>query len=128
MLTILQIFLAALGSWLFGAVWYGVLGKRWMSAAGVTQEQVSDKNPTPFIVSFLCALVVAAAMNHVLNTGGLVTLGAGLTTGASIGLFFSLPWIVTNYLFAHRDRALIWIDGTYAVVGSAIMGTVLTLW
>ncbi|MEO1399573.1 MAG: hypothetical protein AAFU56_11995 [Pseudomonadota bacterium] len=44
-----------------------------------------------------------------------------------MGLFMSVPWLATNYGFAGRPFRLTLIDGAYAAIGSAVIGTVLTL-
>jgi len=123
----LSVVAAATAAWIFGAIWYGVVGKQWMAASGLTEESVNRSNPAPYIVSFLCALLVAGMMRHVLVTSGVETVGKGLLTGLGLGLFIAAPWGVTNVLFAQRDRALIWMDGVYPSVGMALMGVVLVL-
>ena len=123
----LSVVAAATAAWIFGAIWYGVVGKQWMAASGLTEESVNRSNPAPYIVSFLCALLVAGMMRHVLVTSGVETVGKGLLTGLGLGLFIAVPWGVTNVLFAQRDRALIWMDGVYPTVGMALMGVVLVL-
>ncbi len=123
----LSVVAAATAAWIFGAIWYGVVGKQWMAASGLTEESLNRSNPAPYIVSFLCALLVAGMMRHVLVTSGVETVGKGLLTGLGLGLFIAAPWGVTNVLFAQRDRALIWMDGVYPTVGMALMGVVLVL-
>jgi len=123
----LSVVAAATAAWIFGAIWYGVVGKQWMAASGLTEESANRSNPAPYIVSFLCALLVAGMMRHVLVTSGVETVGKGLLTGLGLGLFIAAPWGVTNVMFAQRDRALIWMDGVYPTVGMALMGVVLVL-
>ena len=44
--TYLAIFLAAIGGFAVGAVWYMSLAKPWMAAVGRTEEQIkADQNP-----------------------------------------------------------------------------------
>jgi hypothetical protein len=123
----LSVVAAATAAWIFGAIWYGVVGKQWMAASGLTEESLNRSNPAPYIVSFLCALLVAGMMRHVLVTSGVETVGKGLLTGLGLGLCIAAPWGVTNVLFAQRDRTLIWMDGVYPTVGMALMGVVLVL-
>ena len=118
---------AAVAAWVFGAIWYGVIGKQWMAASGLTEETVNRKDPAPYIVSFLMAIVVAGMTRHILASSGVDTAGKGLMTGLGLGAFIALPWMTTNIMFSGRNRALIWMDGTYTVVGSALIGLVLTL-
>ena len=117
---------AAAAAWIFGAIWYGVVGKQWMAAAGLTEETVNRKNYVAFVGSVLCAVLVAGMSRHIFQTANIDTTGAGIVTGLGLGLFIATPWIATNYLFAERPKSLILIDGIYATVGCTLMGLVLT--
>ena len=125
-MTVLSVFAAAVASWVFGAIWYSVMAKPWLSAVGLTEETINRKNPVPYIGSFL-AVLVAGMMRHVFFTSGIDSVGKGFITGLGIGLFLATPWLATNYLFAQRPKALILIDGAYATGGCAVMGLVLML-
>jgi hypothetical protein len=126
-MEILNVIAAGAAAWVFGAVWYGVIGARWMAASGLTEETVNRSDPIPYVVSFLCALIVAGMTRHILASTGVTTLGGGLVTGLGLGAFVAAPWIAVNVLFGQRDRNLIWMDGMYPVVGMALMGLVLIL-
>lgn len=121
----LSVIAAAVAAWIFGAIWYGVIGKQWMAASGLTEETIDRKNPAPYIVSFLCTVLVAGMTRHVLVTSGVDTVGKGMLTGLGLGLFVAAPWIATNVMFSQRDRGLIWMDGVYPTIGMALMGGVL---
>ncbi len=124
---VLSVVAAAAAAWIFGAVWYGMIGKQWMDASGLTEETIDRKNPAPYIVSFAGTLIVAGMMRHILaSTGGHTGFG-GMLTGLGLGLFVVLPWIATNVMFSQRSRSLIWMDGVYPVVGCALMGLILTI-
>ncbi len=123
----ISVIAAAVAAWIFGAVWYGIIGKQWMAASGLTEETIDRKNPAPYIVSFLCTLIVAGMMRHILAASGAHSGSAGLLTGLGLGLFVATPWIATNVMFSQRPRSLIWMDGVYPTVGCALMGLVLTI-
>lgn len=127
---ILAVLAAALASYAFGAVWYMVNAKSWMAAAGIEQDEngrPKNESAMPYIISAICAIVVAGMMRHTFAMAGIDSVGKGLVAGLGIGLFFSAPWIITNYAYSSRPRTLTMIDVGYAVIGSTIMGTVLTL-
>ena len=124
---IISVIAAAIAAWVFGAVWYGVIGKQWMEASGLTEESIDRKNPAPYIVSFLCTILVAGMMRHILATSGVHSGFSGLLTGLGLGLFVVTPWVATNVMFSQRPRSLIWMDGVYPTVGCALMGLILTI-
>ncbi len=132
-MEILNVLAAAVASYAFGSVWYMVLAKPWMAAAGVAESDIKDENgkmvggPAPFIIAFVCAIIIAGMMRHIFMLAGIVDVGKGMVAGFGIGVFIVTPWIATNYAFSMRPRALTIIDGGYAVIGSTLMGIVLTL-
>lgn len=121
------VLVAAIASYAFGAAWYMVLGKQWMAAANLTEEDVDRKNPTPFIISFVAAILVAGMMRHAFEMAGITSSSKGMWAGFGLGAFIAAPWILTNYAFAGRSMRLMFIDGLYAIVGCTIMGLILTL-
>lgn len=121
------VLIAAVASYAFGAMWYMLLSKPWMEAAGLTEEDVNRKNALPFIVAFVAAVLVAGMMRHMFTMAGIDAPNKGLWAGFGLGAFIAAPWVITNYAFAGRPMRLMYIDGLYAVVGCTIMGIVLTL-
>lgn len=126
-MEVLNVIAAAVAAWVFGAVWYMALSKQWMEASGLTPESIDQKNPVPYVVSLIGAILVAGMTRHIMATSGVTTAGGGFVTGLGLGLFVALPWIVNNVLYGQRDTRLIWLDGGYPVIGTAIIGLVLNL-
>lgn len=124
---VISVIAAAAAAWIFGAVWYGVIGTRWMEAQGLTEASIDRSNPLPYIGSFLCCILVAAMTRHILTMSGIDGIGASAATGFGLGLFVAAPWIATNVLFSNKNRGLIWMDGAYPVGGMLLMGIVLAL-
>lgn len=127
----LGVVIAAAGSWGFGAAWYMALSKPWIEASGIEVDEngrpTGGNNPTPFILSAICMILVAGLMRHIFAMSGIDTVGEGLSSGGAIGLFFIAPWTMINNAYGMRPFKLTLIDGGYAVIGCAIIGTVLTL-
>lgn len=121
---------AAAGSYAFGAFWYMINSKAWIAASGIDcDENGRPKNgsATPFVLSAFAMIVVAGMMRHIFAMSGIDTVSQGFVGGLGVGAFFVLPWVLTNYAYSMRPRMLSVIDGTYAVVGCTIIGTILTL-
>ncbi|MEO0566186.1 MAG: DUF1761 domain-containing protein [Pseudomonadota bacterium] len=130
-MDILNVFIAGLASYMFGAFWYIALSKPWMAAAGVEQGEdgkpINGSDPVPYILGLVCAVIVAAAMNQFFTKADIIGIGSGAIWGFGIGSCLATPWILTNYGFAGRPPKLMFIDGAYATIGCTIIGTILTL-
>ena len=130
-MEVVNVLVAAAGSWVFGAVWYMALAKPWMEAAGIERDEKGRPkggfNPTPFILSAICMVLVAGLMRHIFLGSGIVTIGKSLESGLGIGAFFIAPWTMINNAYAGRPFKLTLIDGGYAVFGCGIIGTILAL-
>jgi hypothetical protein len=127
---VLAVLVAAAAAYAFGAAWYMTLGKTWVKAAGVACDENGRPvggSAMPFVISAVAMIIVAGMMRHVFIMSGLDTPGEGLMGGFGLGAFVVLPWIVTNYAYAMRPRALSLIDGGYALIGCTIIGLVLVL-
>jgi Protein of unknown function (DUF1761) len=91
-LSWLPVIIAAVAAWMFGAVYYSVLGKAWLAAQGTTMEQMKAANAgksgaakaAPFVLSFIAEIVMGMAMSGILFHIGIYGVGAGLFSGAMI--------------------------------------------
>ena len=128
---LLSVIVAAVAAFAFGAVYYMVLSKPWMEAAGITVgddgKPANSSSPTPYIVSLICIILVAGMMRHTFALSGIDTAGKGIQSGLGIGLFFITPWIFINTGYSDRPWKLAVIDGGYATAAATIIGLVLTV-
>ena len=77
---------AAVASFIFGGIWYGLLSKQWMAAANLDEKFVKGSgtgpSPVPFIIAFVALLVMswmlAGVMLHLSRGGMPMTLRNGL--------------------------------------------------
>ncbi|WP_094019459.1 DUF1761 domain-containing protein [Maliponia aquimaris] len=130
-MELINVIVAAGVGFAAGAVWYMVLAEPWMVAAGINRDAdgkpEGGQSPAIFATTFVMQLIVAGMMRHIFGAAGIVTLGAGLVSGAGIGLFLISPWVAINNLYGMRPWRLTLIDGGYATLACALMGVVLTL-
>ena len=128
---LISVIVAAIAAFAFGAAYYMVLSKPWMAAAGIEVGEdgnpVNSSSPTPYIVSFICIILVAGMMRHTFALSGIDTFGKGLQSGLGVGLFFIAPWIFINTGYSDRPWKLAVIDGGYATAAAMIIGGILTL-
>lgn len=126
-MELLNVIVAGIAAFAFGAVWYMSLAKPWMAATGVTEEDQKKSGSAPYIIAMVGAVLSAGMIRHIFAGTGVEGIGSGIVAGFGIGLFIAAPWIVNNYAFAGRSRSLMLIDGGYAVGGCTVIGLVLTL-
>ena len=130
-MEIINVLVAAIGGWAFGAVWYMTLSKPWMEASGVEVGEdgnpVNSSDPTPYIMSMVAMIIVAGMMRHTFGMAGIASVGKGLLAGLGIGLFFISPWIMINNAYGGRPFRLTIIDGGYATFGCGVIGAILAL-
>jgi len=129
-MEIINVLVAAAGSWIFGAIWYMALSKPWVEASGIKVDangRPEDSSPTPFVLSAIAMVLVAGMMRHIISEAEITTLIKGLMVGGGIGLFMISPWIMINNAYGGRPFKLTLIDGGYATIGSAIIGVILVL-
>jgi hypothetical protein len=128
---------AAVCAWLFGAIYYSTLGKRWVEAQGSTVEEFRAKQATnagklsakmPFILAFIAQLIMAymlyGLMKHVAHTGPL-TVRNGLISGAFVWFGFILTSIAVNHAFSGRKTMLTVIDAGHWLGVMLILGAML---
>ncbi len=129
-----SIFIAAVAAWIFGAVYYGTLGKVWVEAQGKTletfkQEQAAKAGSlagmVPFLLAFVAELVIAYALYGLLIHIGQFTIRAGLVSAAFCWFGFVLTTIAVNNAFSGRRWMLTAIDaggwlGAFAIIGAIV--------
>lgn len=130
-MELLNVVVAAIASFAFGAVWYMTLQKQWLSVSGVEVGEdgnpKSSSDPIPYIMSFVTALLVAGMMRHMFATSAIDTVWEGIVSGLGVGAFFITPWLMMTNLYCSRPLKLTIIDGGYATIGCSIIGAVLMM-
>ncbi|MDO5529635.1 MAG: DUF1761 domain-containing protein [Paracoccus sp. (in: a-proteobacteria)] len=127
-MILIIILAAATLAWVAGSLWYMSLARPWTRVSGIKVDNTGapeNKSPLPYLMSGLCLFVVASLMHYIFARAGIDTLGAGLLHGAMIGAGFVVPWTVLHNTYVQRPFLLTLIDGGYAVLACALMGTVL---
>jgi hypothetical protein len=131
----LAILIAAVAAWVFGAVYYGLLGKAWIAALGETMETLKQKQAgksglakiAPFIISFVAELIMAYVLYGLLGHLGAYTIRAGIISGALCWFGFILTTITVNNAYPGRKTMLTVIDsghwlGVLVILGAVIGG------
>jgi hypothetical protein len=138
---IIAILAAAIAGWLFGAVWYTVLGRAWQTALGgdpgasagagaTTKEACKDQKKmplTPMLVSFLAALVMSTVLYQLLINLGVMGIQAGAVAGLTVGIGFVATSVLVNNMFQGKKLMVTIIDSAHWVLALVIEGVVLSL-
>lgn len=131
-----SVLIAAAAAWIFGAIYYGILGKAWIAAQGKTIEMLKAENAgkskaakaAPFVLSFIAEIVMGWALFGILTHMGLFTLRAGAISGALCWLGFVLTTIAVNNAYAGRKVRLTVIDAGHWLGAMVIIGAVVGWW
>jgi Protein of unknown function (DUF1761) len=124
------VLVAALASFLVGAVWYSpvLFANSWMAENGKTMASVKGASPPMaqlYATAFVTALIAALAM-----AGLLVTMQHhGLETGIKRGFAAGVCWVAmcfgSSYAFEGKSLRHWAINAGYYVVQFTVMGAIL---
>lgn len=123
------VLIAAVGSWLVGALWYMVLARQWLIALGKTRSELTGPNgkpsPIPFIVSFVAEFVMAWVLAGMIARFGQVNLLNGLTAGAFAWLGFVITTMTINHQYSRQRPMLTVIDGGHWLAVLLVQGAII---
>jgi uncharacterized membrane protein len=129
----LAIVVAAVAAWIFGAVYYGVLGRKWIEAQCKTIEQRKAENAgkstaakaMPFVLSFVAELLMASTLSGIMFHIGIYTVRAGAFSGFMCWLGFVLTTVAVNNAYTFRKVTLTAIDSGHWLGVLVIIGAIL---
>lgn len=126
----LGVVLAAAAGFVVGGIWYGpVMGKKWMGAVGLSEEQIKQGNMSliyggAFAFSLIASWALAHTFQSYAEAGAQLSVLAKVMTAFGVALGFIVPAIGTNYLFSQKGKTLFFIDAGYWLLFYIAMGTV----
>lgn len=127
--------LAAVMSFAFGGIWYGLLAQHWMAALGRSEAEIRGSggpSPVPFVITFVAQLimawVLAGLILHMSKAGIPANLRSGMITAGLVWFGFVLAPLVVNHQFQMQRPALTLIDGLHWLGVLLIQGAVLGMW
>lgn len=110
-----------------GAAWYMILANQWLAAIGKTRDQL-DASPTPFIIAFVCELVMAffiAVLTR--NLFDAVTVANGIQAGLVGWAGFTITAMILNHRYENAKWSLTAINGGYLLVVVLAQGAIIGL-
>ena len=123
----LAVVLAALAGFVVGGIWYGpVMGKKWMGAVGLTEDQIKQGNMgLIYGGAFAFSLLASWTLAHTFSTYAQdLSVFVTVMTAFGVALGFIVPAIGTNYLFSQKSKTLFFIDASYWILFYIAMGFV----
>jgi Protein of unknown function (DUF1761) len=132
----LSVVVAAVASWIFGAIYYTTLAKFWLAAQGKSVESCKIENAgkstvakvAPFILSFVGAVIMGVVLYGILVHTGKFTLRAGMISGAVCWFGFVLTTVVVNNAYTGRKLMLTTIDSAHWLGVLVIIGGIIGAW
>lgn len=118
---------AAVTGFIVGGIWYGpIMGKQWMGAVGLTEEQIKEGNLGQIYGgAFAFSLLASWTLAHTFATyGSNLDFVTKVLTAFGVALGFIVPAIGTNYLFSQKSKSLFFIDASYWLLFYIAMGVV----
>ena len=130
----LAILIAGVVGWLAGAVWYSLLGRRWLAAQDRTEEafkahQAAIKGTLaawlPFALAFVADLVMAWVLAGMVGHLGGVTIRNAVISALFVWAGFVVTTMLVNNAFCGRQYLLTAIDAGHWLAVLVLMGAVI---
>ena len=133
-INIWAVLVATLSTFLVGYLWYGPLfGKAWLSATGMTEEQVQQGNMAKiFGLAFVFELIMALNLAMFFYGSPEAAESINAQNGAFYGFLTGFGWIffalAVNALYEQKSWKYILVNGGYWTVAFTVMGLILGAW
>jgi len=128
----IAIFVAAVASFLFEALWFTIFMNPWLTGVGRTREwllSASTVSPAlQYVTAFLCSLIAAAILSIAIQTTGEQTARRGVLCAALIWLGFVATSWAKEYVFEIRTLQIFAINAGYFLFDLMIMGAIVGAW
>lgn len=132
LINYLAVLVAAVVSFLLGAIWYGpIFGKKWQIEVGMKEEDFKKMNMVEtYGTSFILMVIMSFAMAFLFTAAGEggMNWNSGLTIGLLIGFGFAGTSMGINYTYQNKSFSLWMIDAFYQIIFLGLMGLIHGLW
>jgi hypothetical protein len=130
-LNLLAVLVAAIASFLFGGVWYGIFSRQWLAAVNFEEKTRNSAawrvSAVPLIIALLAQLLMAYVLAGVIGHLGVgqVTVRNSIISAAIVWAGFVMTTLVVSHSFQGAKRALTFIDGGHWLGVLLIQGAVI---
>lgn len=125
------VFLATLGAFAVGALWYSVLfGKMWRELMGFTPESMKAMKMTPLMAmlgGFVSTLIMVWILAYFAAAWGVADIGGSLMLGFLVWLGFQLPIVIHTLWWEGKPFKLFAINASHQLLATCVASLVLIL-
>jgi len=115
--SVLGAFLASLGMFFVGFIFYGLLfSKQWQTSRGLTEEQLKGQSPVWMAGGYVIELVAAFGIGWLITRLGISGLVPVVTFGALLGLLVGLPMRSYEFVYStYHSVAGVLVDWCHVI-------------
>lgn len=127
----LAVLVAAVATFILGAIWYLSFNTSWMQLSGITQadaEANSSAAINAYVISFITYLLGAYAIALLFKSMKVSTMQTGALTGALIGALIVGGNIFTNNAYEMKPVGLSILNAGFSAISMAAMGAIIGGW
>ena len=127
--NLVAVLLAMVASMAIGAIWYSVLTKPWMAAAGFNAQQIDavEKGGSPlvYVIAAISHLVMATVLAGLIGHLGDMNLWRGIVSALFVWSGFVATTMVVTHRFQMRPWSLTFIDAGHYLFALVAQGAII---
>ncbi len=123
-INLIAIGCAVVAGMVTGMVWYGVLARQWMSAAGLTESDIEQK-PSLYIVAVIAQVIIAYFLAGLIWHIDAFSVTGGMITAFLVWLPFTFATMAVDHRFQGKGWDLSIIDGGYWLAVLLLQGAII---
>ena len=124
------VLVAALASYLLGAIWYGpIFGNAWKKLTGIPEMKPT---PSAMILGFAGSFLMSFVLAHALVFAGAYMAAGGTSAGLMCGFWnwlgFIAPVTLGVVIYEKKSWKLWLLNNSYWLISLLVMGVILSVW
>lgn len=127
-----SILVAALASFVLGAIWYGpVFGKTWQKLEGLSMDDMKNMPLSPkqaMIFGFINTVVGTAVLSWLISALGIITISDAIIPIFLVWLGLVATNSIGDWLWKGKSLKLFLFVSSYQIISMAIATVILVLW
>jgi hypothetical protein len=131
----LAVLVSGIVIFMLGGLWYSSLlfARRWIALMGRTEEEMraaakEGNMALSYMAVFICGLLTAVVLAHVISAFGASSAPAGAMVGALCWAGFAATTSFGTSLFSFQPRELWMVNTAYNLVSFVVAGAILGAW